>query len=436
MQHDDPRPGEPDPLLWPQAPPAAPPLAEPAPSVAGDDGTPGGRAGGRVLPGVEGREFSTGGPRRRRSTPAWLLAALVGALAGALVATAVTAGLVLTLDRTDAPAADRPASLALRGEALDIGGVLAAVQPGVVALRTEGLRPGRFGEPSGLVEGAGTGMVIEADGLILTNNHVVSGATSITASLADGRAVPATLVGSFPANDVALIQAQGVQGLDTVALGRSSDMQVGDDVVAVGNALALGARPTVTTGIVSAVARSIRAENGETLEQLIQTDAAINPGNSGGPLVNARGEVIGVNTAIAGGAEGIGFALSIDSIGPLVDELREGGGAVRGGAFLGVSTSDVDDLAPDVVGQLGIRAGQGAFVTAVVPGTAAAAAGLREGDVIVGIDGRPVRSAADVVAGIVAHEPGDEVTIRFERDGEVQTTRSTLGATAVDQAGD
>jgi serine protease Do len=365
----------------------------------------------------------------------WLKPALVGALVGALVAALATVGALAVLDREVATPAER-ANLQLRGEPLDIGEVLAAVQPGVVALRTEGLRAGRFGADPSVVEGAGTGMVIDPDGLILTNNHVIAGATSITAMLADGREVPATLVGGFASNDVALIQAQGVSDLPTVVLGTSSEMEVGDDVVAVGNALALGTKPTVTTGIVSALARSIRAENGQTLEQLIQTDAAINPGNSGGPLVNALGEVIGVNTAIAGNAEGIGFALAIDSLKPLLDELRNGGGEVRGGAFLGVSTADIDDVASEMIDQLGITADEGAFVTRVVPGTAAAAAGLRQGDVIVGIDGRPVASAADVVAAIVAKDPGEEVSIRYQRAGELRSATATLGSVDVEAPGD
>ncbi|HUF34054.1 MAG TPA: trypsin-like peptidase domain-containing protein [Acidimicrobiales bacterium] len=423
MQHDSP--GDPapaDPATWSANPPTAPPT----PDAWSPAWSP--------LPGDEHPPPAPVAPDERGGR-GWLPAALIGGLVGALVGALVTAGALVSVGR-EATTEDAGANLQLRGAPLDVGGVLAAVQPGVVALRTEGLRAGRFGAAPSVVEGAGTGMVIDADGLILTNNHVIAGATSITVMLPDGREVPATLVGGFASNDVALIQAQGVSGLAPVVLGDSSSMKVGDDVVAVGNALALGAMPTVTTGIVSALARSIRAENGQTLEQLIQTDAAINPGNSGGPLVNALGEVIGVNTAIAGNAEGIGFALAIDFIKPLLEELRNGGGEVRGGAFLGVSTADVDDVSPQILDQLGVTAAEGAFVTRVVPGTSAAEAGLRQGDVIVAIDGRTVASASGVVAAIVAKEPGDAVTIRYERGGEEGTTTATLGSVDVEQAGD
>jgi S1-C subfamily serine protease len=407
-----------------------------APSAGGEAQLPGWSSEGPANPAPEPPTPSPE-PAARASDGWWkpaLVGGVVGALVAALVASAVLALAPVNRADPDTTASPRP-NLRLEGEPLDIRGVLAAVQPGVVALRVEGVRSGQFGGQS-VVEGAGTGVVIEPDGLILTNHHVIAGATAITAVLADGRSVSATLVGGFPSNDVALIQAQGVQDLPVVELGESSDMEVGDDVVAVGNALALGAKPTVTTGIVSAVARSIRAENGQTLEQLIQTDAAINPGNSGGPLVNAAGQVIGVNTAIAGGAENIGFALSIDSIKPLIRQLREGGGDVRGGAFLGISSTDLDDVNPQVLEQLGVEADAGAFIANVVPRTAADEAGLRQGDVIVGIDDEPIQRAADVVAAIADRDPGDRVAIEYERDGVRSTAEVTLGATSVDQEGD
>nr|MDP9020148.1 trypsin-like peptidase domain-containing protein [Actinomycetota bacterium] len=313
--------------------------------------------------------------------------------------------------------------------ALDIRGVIEAVQPGVVSIAVEGVRgaPGR----QQLFSGAGSGMVIEPDGLVLTNHHVVAGATSMSVMLADGRRLPADLVGSIPSSDVALIKVRDVEGLRTVELGESSALQVGDDVVAVGNALNLGASPTVTTGIVSALDRAIDAPGGVSLESLIQTDAAINQGNSGGPLVNAFGQVIGVNTAIAGGAENIGFALSIDAVKPLIDELRSGGGELRGGAFLGVATADLDDVFPEVLERLGIDRVDGAFLVQVQPGTAADEAGLEPGDVIVAIGEEPIERAGEVSAAIGRLAPGDEVEIRFLRDGEERTTTVTLGSRGV-----
>lgn len=357
--------------------------------------------------------------------------ALTGGIAGAAVAAVVlVAALALGvgIDRRDDAGAgfDRP-PLALDGEALDIQGVINAVQPGVVSLNVEGVRDTQIGPQ--LVEGAGSGMVIGADGLVLTNAHVVSGAQSITVTVADGRELPADLVGSVTStSDIALVQIREVSDLDTVTLGDSSNMQVGDDVVAVGNALNLGASPTVTTGIISALNRSITEPNGANLEDLIQTDAAINPGNSGGPLVNARGQVIGVNTAVAGGAENIGFALSIDSVKPLIEVLRNGGGDVQGGAFLGISSADLANINPAVLDRLGIEREDGAFVVEVSEGTAAAAAGLETGDVIISIEGEPVQGSAEVSAAIASRQPGEEVEIRFIRNGEEQTTTATLGS--------
>jgi serine protease Do len=198
-----------------------------------------------------------------------------------------------------------------------------------------------------MIRGAGSGMVISDDGLVLTNNHVIEGATTITVTLADGRDEDADLVGSIPSNDVALVRVRDASDLPTVSFGSSSSLRVGDPVVAIGNALGLGGTPSVTAGIVSALGRELDAENGEHLSDLIQTDTAIYQGNSGGPLVNASGEVVGVNTAVAtsqanGAAENLGFALPIDQLKPLIDELKEGGGDVVAGAFLGVRTVDLD----------------------------------------------------------------------------------------------
>lgn len=374
-----------------------------------------------------------GGPPRGGDGPRWP-PALTGAISGAVVAALVLIGALAlgAVDRADGPAGafNRP-RLALEGEELDIQGVINAVQPGVVSLNVEGVRNTQVGPQ--LIEGAGSGMVIEPDGLVLTNAHVINGARSITVTVADGRELPADLVGSITSSsDVALVKIRGVSGLDTVTLGDSSAMQVGDDVVAVGNALNLGATPTVTTGIVSALNRSITEPNGANLESLIQTDAAINPGNSGGPLVNAMGEVIGVNTAVAGGAENIGFALSIDSVKPLIDVLRDGGGEVRGGAFLGISSTDLANINPAMLDRLGIERQDGAFVAEVSAGTAAAAAGLEVGDVILAIGGQAVQGSAEVSAAIVSRQPGDEVEIRFVRNGEEQTVVATLGSRGIE----
>jgi putative serine protease PepD len=372
--------------------------------------------------------------RRPRPSAGWLKPAIAGGIVGAIVAAGVAGGIVAATDhpttKTVAPAALTRSSSRLSGAKLDVAAVLQKVQHGVVAVDVKGSTGGLQS-----FEAAGTGMIIDSAGLILTNAHVVQNANTIQVSLYDGRTLDATLVGRSTQNDVALIQAHGASGLEPVKFGSSASLQVGDDVVAVGNALNLGATPTVTTGIVSALNREITADNGETLSDLIQTDAAINHGNSGGPLVNATGEVIGINTAVAADGQNIGFAISIDSVQSLIQKLRNGGGDVKAGAFLGVSTSDLSNVVPQVRQRLNITADNGAFVTQVVPGSGADGAGLQPGDVITSVDGRSVKAAADVGNIIQSHQPGDKVEIRYQRDGQTKTTTATLGSKEIQQSG-
>jgi S1-C subfamily serine protease len=353
----------------------------------------------------------------------------VGGLVGALVATAVSAAVVLADDDDRAEPVAEPAvagsNLELRGEPLDVQGVLQAVQEGVVSIDTEVVRSGVFGSSTG--ESAGSGMIIDESGLVLTNAHVVEGASSIRVNLRNGTTVDGELVGAIRAADVALVQLEsGDDPLTPVRLGSSDALRVGDDVVAVGNALNLGEAPTVTTGIVSATDRSVPAANGMTLRDLVQTDAAINPGNSGGPLVDASGAVIGVNTAIAQGAENIGFAIAIDAVRPLIEDIRSG--AVP---FLGVGTLDLDGIDPDVREDLGVDR-EGALISEVEPGSGAEAAGLQARDLIVAIDGEEVDESSDVRAVVAGAEPGDTVEIRYVRDGEERTVTATLGSRPVE----
>lgn len=359
----------------------------------------------------------------RKSNVSWWKPALLGGLVGALVAAAVAGGIVAaavdddTVARpTTVPAQKddpaRPAST-LGGMGLDVAGVLDVVEPAVVSIEVR-TSDGR--------DGAGSGMVIREDGLVLTNAHVVDGAAEIQVNLPDGTTSPAKLVGSIPTQDVAVVKIDDAAGLATVELGDSSALVVGDEVVAVGNALGLGDTPTVTTGIVSALDRSIPAETGVTLNDLVQTDAAINPGNSGGPLLNVNGEVVGVNTAIAGGAENIGFAIAIDAVEPLIEGIIAG----REIGFLGVSTGDIEDVNPDLLRRSGVESDAGAFVSQVTSGSGADEAGIRPGDVIVEVNGEPVETAADVSDLVGALEPGTEVQLGYEREGEVEDTTATL----------
>lgn len=368
------------------------------------------------------QQATPAGPRRSRTG---LKAAIIGGLAGALVASGATAAVMWNQEQpsaaptaSTASAPSRSSSANLSGESLDIRAVLDKVQPSVVSIHT-GTRQG---------DAAGSGIVISEDGLVLTNAHVIEGANRIEVDFFDGQTAEARLVGSVPEADVALVKAEGLEGATVPAeLGSSGDLLVGDDVVAIGNALNLGAEPSVTTGIVSQLGRSIAAPDGSVLDDLIQTDAAINPGNSGGPLVNALGQVVGVNTAILADAQNIGFALEIDSIQSLIEDLKEGKDAKKERPLLGVATVDVARIDPDVAQRFSVTATSGAFVQEVNSDSGAEAAGLQAGDVIVEIDGRRVRTSEDVGQAVRAKEPGDEIAIVIERSGETQSVTATLG---------
>ncbi|MER3452521.1 MAG: protease DO family protein [Acidimicrobiia bacterium] len=352
----------------------------------------------------------------------WVVSAAIGALVGAGVSGGIVAA---TGERTTTVTRVVGPNLRLRGTPTDIQGILRKVEPAVVAINTRGFTVDDFFgvQPRA---GAGTGMVIAPDGLVLTNAHVISDATSIKVKFADGTVRDGTVLGAEPSVDVALVKVAGVSNLPVVELGHSADLLVGDEVVAIGNALALPGGPTVTSGIVSAVGRSIDLPQGGRLDGLIQTDAAINPGNSGGPLVDAAGRVVGMNTAIAGGAQNIGFAIAIDTIKPLIGELRTGNRAPR--AFLGVRSVTVDDA---VAEQFGLSVRRGALVVGVEPGSPAENAGIRGGDVIVAFDGDRVETADDLVAATRRHKAGDRVTLTVRRGGEERRVEVTLGSRPV-----
>jgi len=353
----------------------------------------------------------------------WLWPALIGALVGALVA----GGLVAAFGRkTTTRSVTNFGSNSSKLVTGDVQSVLSKVEPGVVNIRTQGFSQNEFFQPEPQ-QGAGTGMIITPDGDVLTNAHVIAGATNIKVTLTtDNRTYDAVLLGADTTADVAVIKMQGASNLKTVTLGRSASMVVGDDVVAIGNALALPGGPTVTHGIISAVDRSIDADNGR-LEHLIQTDAAINPGNSGGPLANSAGEVIGMNTAVAGQAQNIGFAIAMDTVKPIAEQLKAGKGTVKAAAFLGVTTVTVT---PDIQQRLRLSVSNGAYVQDVTPGTAADNAGLQSGDVILKFGNDTISSSDDLSAAVRKHQPGDKVDVTYQRGNQKQTTSVTLGSRA------
>ena len=356
------------------------------------------------------------GPSARR-------AAVLGAVAGGLVAALVATGVTVALDDNGSSPVDRPVATPVTAAngTLDIHALLARVQASVVTIRISSQTS------QGLFEGAGSGIVLSKTGLVLTNAHVIGGVGDITVVLSDGTEHTGTLVGSSPDDDLAVIQVKDVKDLVPAELGSSDALQVGDEVIAIGNALNLGGEPTVTRGIVSAKDRDLSAQ-GVSLQGLIQTDAAINPGNSGGPLVNGAGQVVGVNTAILPDAQNLGFSIAIDRARPIIQAIEGGKGAVTPDqAFLGVSSSEIADLTPDVKARFKVTVDKGAFVTEVVPSSAADRAGLQPGDVIVKIDGNTVKAATEVRAAILHKKPGDSVKITIVRSGATKTLNAVLG---------
>jgi putative serine protease PepD len=367
-------------------------------------------------------------PRRndwRQRVTLLLVAALIGGLAGHFTAQNSTSTNSVTIKQTN-----EASSGAVLPSGLTIPQLVERVTPSVVSVDVR----------TSSAEDQGTGMILTSSGLIMTNNHVIAaaltgGTITITRS-GSTKTIPAVLVGTDPAEDVALIRAEGVANLPTVTLGNSNKLVTGDSVVAIGNALGLAAgTPTVTSGIVSALGRTVTAGDGsssETLHNMIQTDAAINPGNSGGPLLDSNGHVIGMNTAVAGtlsdgsSAQNIGFAIPVAEIKLLLPSLLKGGTVTKRGAYLGV---EITTMTPQLAKTYGFKTTTGALVMTVVPGSAAQQAGIQQGDIIVQIGNRTIRTETDVTAAMRRHHAGDVVPITVIRNDQRVTVTATLGAT-------
>ncbi len=305
----------------------------------------------------------------------------------------------------------------------DIRAVVDRVRPAVVFVGIEA-NVSNFNQP--VPVGNGSGAIIDTQGHILTNNHVVEQAQALKVTLPDGRSFPAQIVGTDPATDLAVIQINA-SNLPVLPMGDSSKLQVGDWVVAIGNALGLEGGPTVTKGVVSALNRTIDEPNGASIYGLIQTDAAINPGNSGGPLVNLNGELVGINTAEPGptgqGVQpyGIGFAISINEAKPIVQQLISQGHVTR--PYLGIGPTTIT---PAIQSQLGLNVSQGVVLTDVAQGSPAAQAGLQQGDVIVAADGKAIADEAALRQAIQAHNIGDTIQLTVIRNGRQMNVSAQL----------
>jgi S1-C subfamily serine protease len=377
----------------------------------------------------------------------WLKPAFAGGLIGALLAGGISAATIVALDDdksavvaaatpavvSSRPATPQPASVPTgaagqgSGEGTNVvKQAFGVVKPSVVSISTKGFNTIEgFGRGIDPAEGAGSGVIISPDGLILTNAHVVRGATAITVTFSDRTTKQAALVGSSRSNDVALIKIQDASNLPAATLGDSSLLEVGDQVVAVGNALALEGGPTVTSGIVSALDREI-SDGDISLQGLIQTDAPINPGNSGGPLVNAAGEVVGMNTAIIQNSNNIGFAIAVNEIKPLITDIQNGKGGLKTVTFMGVRT---DTVTPELRSLYSLPVDTGAFVLDVTAGSPAENVGLEAGDIVVKFGDATIASSRDLQNAVRARKPKEAVTIEWWRGPVKQQGSVVLGQT-------
>lgn len=306
------------------------------------------------------------------------------------------------------------------------------VRPAVVQITTRELSGDTLSEVEEET-GVGSGVIYDPAGYILTNNHVVAGARALTVALPDGRTFDGTLLGGDPQTDLAVLQIQG-EKLSVAKLGNSDQLNVGDWVVAIGNALGLPGGPTVTVGVVSALGRTVQepgdgfGASGPFLYDLIQTDASINPGNSGGALVNLKGEVVGINTLVAGAAgpgvlaQGIGFAIAINGAKPIADQLVSTGQAIH--PFLGIRYAS---LTPTIARQLGIQDLHGIVVMRLVPGSPAEQAGLQQFDVIERINGQRIEHESTLGRVLSTHKPGDVVALEIRREGATRQIEVILG---------
>jgi S1-C subfamily serine protease len=382
-----------------------------------------------------------------------LAIAIVSAVIGAGAAVAVVEGFDLGSGKTtttlvqqaplgaSANASDSDAS------GLTAGDIYKRDAPGVVFIRAQIVQrtqssPFDFGLPQEQQgEATGSGFVIDKAGTILTNAHVVNGATKVTVQFANKQSVDAKVLGKDESTDLALLKVDPARlKLTPLTLGSSKGVEVGDPAIAIGNPF--GLERTLTTGVISAVQRTIQAPNNFEIDDVLQTDAPINPGNSGGPLIDATGKVIGINSQIAtggngsNGSVGIGFAVPIDTAKKIIPDLRRSGRVDRG--YLGISSLTVDKSLAD----LNLPVDHGALVQAVTPGGPADKAGIRAGDlsatldnhaiqlggdIITKIDGKEIRTRDDLEAAVVNRKSGDKVKVTLYRAGKAKNVEVTLG---------
>jgi putative serine protease PepD len=344
------------------------------------------------------------------------LAAGAGAGAGSYAAFGGDSAKTTTVVEQQAPS--QTSSPAAATKTLSVNGVYKRARDGVVEITMTSSGGGNSNSPfpfgGGSSQAQGSGFVYDSAGHVVTNNHVVDGASSISVMFADGSKYSAKVVGTDSSTDLAVLKVDApASKLHPLALGNSDDLEVGDGVVAIGSPF--GLEETVTSGIVSALDRNISSTNRYSISGAIQTDAAINHGNSGGPLLNMAGDVIGVNTQIesdSGGNEGVGFAIASNTVKDVAARLARGEKVAH--PYLGVLVGNA-------------RNGNGAQLGRVTSGSPAADAGLKAGDVITSFGGETITSSDDLTGAVAAKKPGDKVSVTYRRDGKSHTVQVTIG---------
>lgn len=307
--------------------------------------------------------------------------------------------------------------------------IAAKVLPSVVGISTstEVTYQSFFGQQKGIRNGIGTGIIVDEKGYILTNSHVISDGTAedIIVQLTDGREVAGTVLWNDKSIDLAIVKIEA-DNLKAAELGDSEDVRIGAYAAAIGNPLGMAFDRSVTQGVISGLDRSITVSDGQsqlTMDGLIQTDASINSGNSGGPLLNSKGQVIGINTAKAQSGEGLGFAIPINTAKPIVDEIKAKGEFKR--SYIGIKGASVGDYLqayPDV--KLGTE--KGVYVVQIYTDSPAAAAGMKEGDIITGLEDKDIESMTQLISGLFKYRPGDTVKLTVIRDQRPMTFNVTL----------
>jgi serine protease Do len=364
-------------------------------------------------------------PKRRRILLSYVIVSLVSAIIGGFIVLNFSGAFLLPQQQAPIPnniaeAQNEPVSPEETDQDTNIIAFAARkAGPAVVGISTKSVAYDTFLRPTP-VEGVGSGVLFDGKGYVLTNEHVVKDAEKITVTLSNGKSVRGEVMGTDPSNDIAVVKIP-TTNIPVAKFGDSDKIIVGQTAIAIGNPLGLELQRTVTAGIISALSRSIESGDGKVLENLIQTDASINPGNSGGPLINTAGEVIGINTAKVKGAEGINFAIPINSVKPIIDDIIKYGKVIR--PWIGIAGGDMD---PEIAQYYNLFPDRGVLVVKVAEGGPADKAGIKVGDIITEVEGRRVNTIGQLINELRKREIGEEIDLIIYRDAKKSRVKVKL----------